>query len=129
MPGPSARIVWRGDAALAAIDEALARGENQAVERLLAIVTPFTPFLEGDLTRDYGIHQATASTAHEGAQLQNSSAYAVYQHEGGDGKRVITRHTTADHPQARTKFVEVPMRDARTELYGIVGQAVRDGLA
>lgn len=131
MPGPSTRIVWRGDAALAAVDEALAAGCNRATERLLAIVVPFTPYLEGDLTRAYGIHRATAATASEGAQLQNSAEYAVAQHEGkrrGDGW-TVRHHTTADHPQARTKYVEVPMREARDELYGIIGASVRDGLA
>lgn len=126
----STRIVWRETEALRVVDEAVARGENYAIERLLAIVTPFTPYLEGDLTKDYGIHQATPETAFsEGAQLQNSSEYVVFQHEGGDEKRVIRKHTTDPHPAARTKFVEAPFREAKDELYGIVASEIARGLS
>lgn len=128
----STRIVWRETEILRVVDEAVARGENRAVERLLAIVTPFTPYLEGDLVKDYGIHQATSATAFsEGAQLQNSSPYVVPQHEGQrkDGSHVIRQHTHDPHPAARTKFVEVPFRESKDELYGIVAAEIARGLS
>jgi hypothetical protein len=128
----SSRIVFRETEILRAVDEHVALGANRAIERLLAIVTPLTPNLEGNLVRDYGIHAASsASVFSEGAQLQNSSPYAVYQHEGmrKDGSHVVRKHTTDPNANARTKFVEVPMREARDELYGIVAAEIARGLA
>ena len=130
MAGTFSRIVWKGDDALRVTDKALAKGCNVACERLFAIVVPFTPYLEGDLTRAYGIHQASpTSVLSEGAQLQNSSVYAEYQHEGGDETRTIRKHTHDPHPAAMTKFVEVPFRHAATELQGIIAQSVKGALA
>lgn len=128
----STRVVWRG----ADLDERVlagaARGVNLALERLLALATPLTPYLDGGLQQAYGIHQVqpTEASLTEGGQLQNSAEYAAFQHEGGDATRHIDESKRARnvHPQAQSKFVEAPLRAHSDELYEVIGQSIREAL-
>lgn len=119
----STRIVWRGPTITSAVRAAAAVGANRAAERLLALAVPLTPYLEGDLVKSYGIHEATAETVEQGAQVQNSSKYAKRQHEELDWK-----HTLDPHPAAQAKFLEQPLADNRAELYAIMAATIAAGL-
>lgn len=115
----STRIVWRGPTITSAVRAAAAVGANRAAERLLALAVPLTPYLEGDLVKSYGIHEATAETVEQGAQVQNSSKYAKRQHE-----ELGYKHTHDPHPAAQAKFLETPAREHRDELYGIMAATI-----
>lgn len=121
------RMTWN-DSAEPTVRAAAAVGVNHAAERLYALVVPVTPRLGGDLERGYGIHQASGDTVEQGAQLQNSSPYARYQHEGGDARRTIRRWTHDPHPEAQAKFVSGPAEDHAQEFGLLIAEQIRQAL-
>lgn len=119
----SFRFTWNGDELTRAARASAAIGLNRAADSLLSYAVPLTPYLNGDLTDSYGVHQATAATVEEGAQVQNHSAYAKRQHEG-----VGYNFTTEGHPQAQAKFLEQPAKEHARDLGALIAEAVRQGL-
>ena len=124
----SATIRWEGPAALQEARRGLAQGLNQAAEHLAALSTPLVPYLDGDLTDSQDVHQVDEATVEQGAQVQYGTPYAVYQHEGGDATRTVTRYTQNPHPEAGSHFLSRPLEANRATLQAIIAQSVKGAL-
>jgi len=124
-------IRWNGRGAAAAIREGAARGVNMAAEHLAGLAAPLTPYLDGDLLESQDVHQATAETVEQGAQVQYDTAYAKYQHEGvmPDGSHVITNHSHGRNPAAQTHFLSQPLAENTKVLQAIIAQQVKAALS
>lgn len=113
-----ARVVWNGPQAVGAAKTGAVIGLNTAAERLAALATPLTPYLDGDLIESQDVHPATETSPE--AAVSYDTPYAVDQHE-----HLEYRHTTDPHPDAQAKYLEAPLRQNADELQKIIAAQLR----